>query len=144
MSKKVTVELSDALIHAVEQMAAAAGVSPGEFIAEQVAHQLAATGTNGNALTQPSADSVQPDIQQILQRIATEKNISLDQLLVQWKTQYGSTTRKSIMDPERKARLDQLRRYSGAVNSGASDSADNQRIDAELAAEYANSHGMDR
>src|SRR5260370_14839012 len=140
MSKKVTVELPDSLIHLVEQMACAAGVSPGEIISAQIAQQLA---TSGSSLALPTSESVHPDIQELLKRVASQKDMTIDQTLFQWKTKYASKIRKNLADPERKAWLDQLRRYARAVNSGDSQSADNDRIDAELTAEYEDPHRMD-
>jgi len=141
MSKKVTVELPDFLIHLVEQMASAAGVTPGEIISAHIAQQLATSGANSLAL--PTSESVHPDIQELLKRVASQKDMTIDQALLQWKTKYASKMRKTLADPERKSWLDQLRRYAGAVNSGDSQSADNDRIDAELATEYGNPHRMD-
>jgi len=142
MGKKVTVELPDALVQLVEQMASAAGVTPGEIIAAQVAQQLTTSGKDGNSMVLPAGTSVHPDIQKLLQQVASRKNMPIDQVLFQWKTKYGSKIRHNLADSERKACLHPLHRYAGAVSSGDSHSADNDRIDAELAAEYENPHRM--
>jgi Arc/MetJ-type ribon-helix-helix transcriptional regulator len=140
MSKKVTVELPDALYQAVDQMASAAGVTPSEIIAAQVAQQVATRDTDGNSHGSPTAEPVHPNIQKLLQQVATQKAITFDQALFQWKTKYGNKVRKALSDEERKAWHDQLRRHAGAVDSGDLHSADNDRIDAALTAEYENPH----
>jgi hypothetical protein len=143
MSKKVTIELPDAVYQAVDQLASAAGVSPGEMIAAQVARQLATSGTDENSHRSPTEEPVHPDIRKILQNVAVQKGMTIDQILLEWKTKYGHKVRKALSDLERKACHDRLRRYAGAVNSGDPRSADNDRIDAELTAEYQNPHRMD-
>lgn len=48
---------------------------------------------------------------------------------------------RSILTPdEREAAHKRLRQYAGAASSGDMDSANNERIDADLAREYANNH----
>ncbi len=48
---------------------------------------------------------------------------------------------RPVLTPEeREAARQRLLRHAGAVSSGDSDSANNERIDADLAREYANTH----
>ncbi len=48
---------------------------------------------------------------------------------------------KPVLTPEEyEAARQRLHRHAGAVSSGDPDSADNERIDADLAREYANNH----
>ena len=48
---------------------------------------------------------------------------------------------RPILTPEEyEAARQRLMRHAGAVNSGDPNSADNERIDADLAREYANNH----
>ena len=50
--------------------------------------------------------------------------------------------RKPALTPEEyEAARQRLRRHAGAVRSGESRSADNERIDADLMREYADDHG---
>ena len=48
---------------------------------------------------------------------------------------------RPILTPEkREAVMARLRRHAGAVNSSDPNSADNERVDADLAREYGNNH----
>ncbi len=51
--------------------------------------------------------------------------------------------RPQLTEEERQAARETLRRYAGCVDSGDPRSADNERIDADLAKEYASSHEED-
>ena len=47
---------------------------------------------------------------------------------------------QSLSEEERAEAKTRLKRFAGAVNSGDPNSADNERIDEDLAREYANAH----
>src|SRR5207244_9237854 len=128
----------------VDQMASAAGVSPGEIIAAQVAEHLATNGTDLASPALPSRESIRPDIRKLLEQVAFQKDMTIDQAVLEWKTKYGKKVGKALTESERKASLNRVRRHAGAVNSGDPRSADNDRIDADLAAEYQNRNRMDR
>ena len=51
--------------------------------------------------------------------------------------------RPTLTPEEHEAALARLRRHAGAVNSGDPDSANNKRIDEDLAREYGSSHEDD-
>lgn len=51
--------------------------------------------------------------------------------------------RPELSEEERQKALDDLRQFAGAVNSGDPRSADNERIDEDLAREYGSSHEED-
>ena len=57
-------------------------------------------------------------------------------ILAQWRADMQMLKHRQITDAERRAALAALRRFSGAVDSGDLHSADNERIDADLAREY--------
>jgi hypothetical protein len=92
----------------------------------------------------PSSESVHPDIHKLLEQVALQKGMTIDQAVLEWKNKYGKKAWKASTDPERKANLNRVRRHAGAVQSGDPHSADNDRIDADLAAEYQHRNRMDR
>jgi predicted transcriptional regulator len=80
------------------------------------------------------------EVYDIIQKMAAQTGRSVEELALEWITRYGPRKRPPLSEEERAAALARLRKYSGAVSSGDPHSADNERIDADLAREYDNNH----
>ena len=72
--------------------------------------------------------------------IARRDGKTTEQVALEYLARRASERRPPLSDEERQAARQRLLRYAGAVNSGDSDSSDNERIDADLAREYASTH----
>ena len=64
--------------------------------------------------------------------------------MLEFLLRYGPKPCPPLAEEERQAARERLLRFAGAVNSGDPRSADNDRIDADLAREYNNTHQEER
>lgn len=74
------------------------------------------------------------------EQMAAQTGTTPDALALQWLARRVHVQRPPLNDAERRVALEQLMHYAGAVDSGDSRSADNERIDRDLAREYASTH----
>lgn len=74
------------------------------------------------------------------EQMAAKTGTTPDALALQWLARRAHVQRRELSDEERPTAREQLMRYAGAVDSGDPRSADNARIDADLAREYASTH----
>ena len=72
--------------------------------------------------------------------IARRDGKTTEQVALEYLARRAAERRPPLSDEDRRAARERFFRYAGAVNSGDPDSADNERIDADLAREYANTH----
>ena len=75
-----------------------------------------------------------------LERIAAEEGRPVEAVALEWRARHPPKHRPQPSEQELKAARERLRRHAGAVNSGDPRSADNERIDEDLAREYGSSH----
>ncbi|MBI4642021.1 MAG: hypothetical protein HY731_15125 [Candidatus Tectomicrobia bacterium] len=134
MSQILTLELPAEVYEAVKQEAEAMGKTPAEWIISDLCQRLS---DRGKALLR---QKVHPEIYQILQQIAPKMGKSTEELIIEWKAQYGAKPRPQLTDEEWEAARQRLMRHAGAVDSGDPNSADNERIDEDLAREYGSTH----
>lgn len=72
--------------------------------------------------------------------IAQRDGKTTEQVALEYLARRAAERRPKLSEEERRAAHDRLLRYAGAVNSGDPNSADNERIDVDLAREYASTH----
>jgi hypothetical protein len=65
---------------------------------------------------------------------------TVEQCVMEFLLKYGPRPQPVLSEEERCAAMQRLERYIGAVCSGDSQSADNERIDADLLREYSAFH----
>ncbi len=134
MSQTVTLELPHKLYEAVEHAANETGQTPAGWIMAGL-HRL---------LPERDDDQIRrqiPDsIYEILEEIAPKEGMRTEELAAYWVKHYGPQPRPQLTEEEWEAARQRLRRHAGAVSSGDPQSADNERIDADLAREYGNTH----
>lgn len=144
MSHTVLLELSDDDYSIIQHMAEATGRTPAEVIVATLRRhapsQLEATqvtesepGPDGEPLTSAEA---QRYFWAAAERMSAQIGQPPRAILAQWHADMQMLKHRQITDAERQAALAALRRFSGAVDSGDVHSADNERIDADLAREY--------
>jgi hypothetical protein len=80
------------------------------------------------------------ELYEAFDHIARRDGKTTEQVALEYLARRAAERRPKLSEEERRAARDRLMRYAGAVNSGDRNSADNERIDADLAREYASTH----
>ena len=81
------------------------------------------------------------ELYEAFQIMAAEDRCTVEDVAAEWLAKRVAERRKPKPSPEqRRAGIESLREFCGAVNSGDPHSADNDRIDADLAREYGSTH----
>lgn len=75
--------------------------------------------------------------------IARRDGKTTEQVALEYLARRESERRPKLSEDERREARERLSRYAGAVCSGDPNSAENERIDADLAREYASVHEDD-
>ena len=70
------------------------------------------------------------------QQMAAKYGNTVEECVLEFLLKYGPKPRPRLVEEERQAARERLLRFAGAVNSGDQRSADNDRIDEDLASEY--------
>jgi len=83
---------------------------------------------------------VPDEVYEACEREAAITGRSVEQCVMEFLLKYGPRPQPKLSEEERRAAMERLERYIGAVCSGDSQSADNERIDADLAGEYSALH----
>jgi hypothetical protein len=83
---------------------------------------------------------VPEELYEAFDHIARRDGKTTEQVALEYLTRRAAERRPKLSEEERQAARDRLLRYAGAVNSGDPNSADNERIDADLAREYTSTH----
>lgn len=73
-------------------------------------------------------------------KIAEMEGRPTEAVVLEWLARHAPKPRPQLTEEERKAARERLRQHAGAVNSGDPNSADNDRIDEDLAREYDSTH----
>jgi hypothetical protein len=89
---------------------------------------------------QPERHEPSIDIDALLRQVAAQTGRSFEEVKAEWKAAVAPKPRPPLSEEERRAARERLRRRAGAVSSGDPHSADNDRIDADLAREYGSTH----
>jgi hypothetical protein len=140
MSQTLTLELPDEVYETVKQAVETTGQTPAEWIVTDLDRRLSGRdGSSERAQPLPPPD-VPPGIYEILQQIAPQMGKTTEEVVVEWKVKYGAKPRPQLTEEEWEAARQRLLQHAGAANSGDPYSADNERIDADLAREYGNTH----
>jgi hypothetical protein len=145
MSHTIVLQLSDEEYGPIEREAAATGRTPAEIIRRRLAVQPGALPTS-QADEQPAAagessgivtyEMVQAIFAQRAREMAAKSGRPAEEILAEIKARYAPKPRPILSEAEKQAELAKLMRHAGAVDSGDPRSADNDRIDADLAREY--------
>ena len=83
------------------------------------------------------------EIYEILEERAAKEGRAVEELALSWLASVTPKPRPKLSEEERQAAWEKLKRHAGAVSSGDPRSADNERIDEDLAREYGSSHEED-
>ena len=83
---------------------------------------------------------ISDELLQAFQQMAAKSGTSPESLALKWLARRTAIKNRQLTEGEKKAAREQLKRHAGAVDSGDPRSADNERIDADLAREYASTH----
>ncbi|MBI3949326.1 MAG: hypothetical protein HY314_02565 [Acidobacteria bacterium] len=83
---------------------------------------------------------IQDEIYELLQQVAVQTGRTTEEVVLEWLLRYSPKPRPPLSEEESRAAMERLLRHAGAANSGDPHSADNERIDADLAHEYGNTH----
>src|SRR4051812_13000568 len=74
------------------------------------------------------------------EQVAARTGRTTEALVLEYLAKHAPKPRPQLSEEERQAAHKRLMSHAGAVNSGDPHSADNDRIDADLAREYGNAH----
>ena len=91
-------------------------------------------------MSKPLTFEIPDEIYEILEQQAAREGRKTESVALEWLNSCQPTPRLKLTDEERRAAMEDLLRFAGAVNSGDPHSADNDRIDVDLAREYGSSH----
>jgi len=81
------------------------------------------------------------DLYEVFQIMAADEHCAVEDVALEWFAKGAAERRKPKPSPEqRRAAMESLLEFAGAVNSGDPHSGDNDRIDADLAREYGSTH----
>lgn len=80
------------------------------------------------------------ELYEAFQAVATKTGRSTEEVTLEWLAKHSPKPRPGLSEEERQAAWQRLLRHAGAVNGGDPRSGDNERIDADLAREYGNTH----
>jgi len=83
------------------------------------------------------------EIYEILEQRAAREGRTTESVALEWLTKTVHKPRPKLSEEERRAAMEDLLQFAGAVDSGDPRSADNERIDEDLAREYGSSHEED-
>jgi hypothetical protein len=145
MSRTVTLELSDEDYARIEQEADATGRTPTEVIAATLhrhASLLAwvAPPASDEATPQVSGPITASEVEQAFrisaERIAARTGQPPEEIIAETKAKIRAVMRPPLSEEERLAARKRMEAFFGVFDSGDPHSADNERIDADLAREY--------
>jgi hypothetical protein len=157
MSHTIVLHLTDEDYAPIEREAAATGRTPAEIIVAQLRERASRSNGQRQQSAQPepapaasageSASSIthelaQASIAATARQMAAESGRPAEESLAELKARLRPKARPPLSEAERQAAWQRLRRHFGAVDSGDPRSADNERLDADLAREYG--RGLDR
>lgn len=83
---------------------------------------------------------VSDEIYEACQQIAAQYGRTEEEVVLEWLAKRASKQRPKLTEEESRAAWERLLQHAGAVSSGDRRSADNDRIDADLAREYGSNH----
>ena len=83
---------------------------------------------------------VPDELLEAFEQMAAKYGRSVEAIALECLAKHAPKPRSELTAEERRAARERLRRHMGAVNSGDPHSADNERIDADLAREYGSTH----
>ena len=83
---------------------------------------------------------VPDELYQAFEQTAAKDGRTVEAVALEWLARHGTTSRPRLTAEEHRAALDDLLKFAGSFRSGDPHSADNERIDADLAREYADNH----
>ena len=83
---------------------------------------------------------VYDEVYEACQQIATKYGRTEEEVVLEWLAKRASKQRPTLTEEESRAAWERLLQHAGAVSSGDPRSADNDRIDTDLAREYGSTH----
>lgn len=83
---------------------------------------------------------IDEEIYELLEKVAAQTGRPTEQVVLEWLARFTPKPRPQLTEEESRAAMERLLRHAGAANSGDPRSADNERIDADLAREYGSTH----
>ena len=86
---------------------------------------------------------VSDELYRAFEQMAAKYGRAVEAVALEWLAEDAARKRPPLPEAERRKAREGLRRFCGAANSGDPRSADNDRIDADLAREYENTHDED-
>jgi hypothetical protein len=92
------------------------------------------------SMTRTLTFEIPNEIYEILEQQAAREGRTTESVAIEWLHSVQPKPRPKLNEEERRAALEELMKFAGAANSGDPQSADNDRIDEDLAREYASSH----
>ena len=86
---------------------------------------------------------VPDELYEAFEQMAAKYGRSVEAVALESLAKHAPKSRADLTEEERRAAWERLMRHMGTVDSGDPHSADNERIDADLAREYADNHEED-
>ncbi len=83
---------------------------------------------------------VSDEVYEACQQIAARYERTEEEVLLEWLAKRAKKRCPKLTEEESRAAWERLLQHAGAVSSGNEHSADNDRIDADLAREYGSTH----
>ena len=86
------------------------------------------------------SSEVPNELYEVFERTAAQTGRTVEAVAIEFMAKYGPKPRPKLSEEEVREARERLFRHAGAVNSSDPNSADNDRIDADLVREYASAH----
>jgi len=83
---------------------------------------------------------VPDELFEAFEHMAEKSGKTTEQVALEWLARHSPKPRPKLSEEELQEARERLLRHAGAANSGDPNSADNERIDADLAREYGSAH----
>jgi hypothetical protein len=140
MSQTLTLELPDEVYEAVKRTAEATGKTAAEWLVKDLGQRFGVRDGSEERDRPPARQERRSDVYRFFEEIAPTMGKTADELLAELRAKHAPKPRPPLTEEESQAAWERLRRHCGAANSGDPRSADNERIDEDLAREYGSTH----
>lgn len=143
MSHTIVLELSDEDFAAIQRVAATINRTPAEAILDKLRRHGVLDDDDMLRRRAATKAAVDAALSEVAQEMAAKAGQTPDEFIAAWRDDMQAQVSPGGSEEDEKLTLARLQPFCGAVRGGDPRSADNERIDADLAAEYGATHDED-
>jgi hypothetical protein len=143
VSHTITLEVSDEDFAALRRVAATTGQTPAEVILDRLRRYGPLESDEMRRRREVTEAAIDAAVAEVTRRTAARTGQTPEEVAREWRASLHAQLPARRTDDDERITLARLLPFRGAASSGDPHSADNDRIDADLAAEYAATHDED-